>query len=649
MKEYEIKTLVQPALSPTHPFRDSARPLRLDRRRGAHLCVRDGTQGVAFSVAAPHATHVAVVGDFNVWNGAVAPMRRGDDGVWECFVPGVAPDALYKFRIRGRDGAVAEKNDPFATAHEQLPGTASRVWDLTQYRWSDDEWLTERADRQRLGATLAIYELHLGSWCRNEHGNTLSYRELAPRLADYVTSCGFSHVELLPVAEHPFDGSWGYQTLGFFAPTRRFGSPDDFRYLVDSLHQAGLGVIVDWVPGHFPDDVHGLVRFDGTTLYEHDDPRQRRHPDWNTLVFDFGQPEVVDFLIASALFWFEHYHVDGFRVDAVASMLYLDYSRLAGEWTPNVDGGTENYDAVRFLQQLNDCVHHEFPDTLMIAEESTAWPRVTGPTDSGGLGFDYKWSMGWMHDLLDFMHRPPADRPGNLDRLTKSLEYAYAERFVLPLSHDEVVHGKGSLRSRMPGCASEQFASIRLLYGWMFGHPGAKLVFMGNELGQPSEWDHQGQLDWRRLESPLVRGLRQWVADLNQLYRLDPALSDGAGNQSGFEWIERGTAVPGVVSFLRRDPGGMGMLLFVSNFTDRTCESYVNDVPVGGFWVERLNSDAEAYGGENRGNLGGRSTDRDRSRPEARLTLRVPALTTLVLAPTHTAKSDVDLEVFPCA
>ena len=592
---------------------------------------------MVFSVAAPHATHVAVVGDFNAWNGATSPMQRGDEGVWEHFIPGVAPGALYKFRLRGRDGAVVEKSDPFATAYERTPGTASLVWDLTQYRWSDDQWMTNRPGRHRLGAPLAIYEIHLGSWWRDEEGHPLSYRELAHRLTDYVTGCGFTHVELLPVAEYPFDGSWGYQTLGFFAPTSRLGTPDDFRYLIDTLHQADLGVILDWVPGHFPDDAHGLAGFDGTSLYEYDDPRQRRHPDWNTLVFDLGQLEVVDLLTSSALFWLEHYHVDGFRIDAVASMLYLDYSRPPGDWSPNVDGGRENYDAVRFLQNLNARVHDEFPDTLMIAEESTAWPGVTHPPESGGLGFDYKWSMGWMHDVLDFMHRPPADRPGNLDCLTKSLGYTGAERFVLPFSHDEVVHGKGSLLARMPGGQAEQLAGLRLLYGWMFGHPGAKLLFMGNELGQASEWDHRSQIDWSRLDSASGRGMRRWVGDLNQLYRLDPALADEDGDQAAFEWVERGAVVPGVVSFLRREPRGTRMLLFVCNFTNRTCENHVNDVPVGGYWIERLNSDAEIYGGENRGNLGGRSTERDGARRHVeRLSLLVPALTILVLSPEHT-------------
>ena len=564
-------------------------------------------------------------------------MHRTDDGVWERFVPGVGPGALYKFRFCDRGGAVVEKSDPFATASEVTPGTASRVWNLARYQWNDDEWMSGRGARHRPGAPLAIYEVHLGSWCRDDHGGWLSYRQLADRLAEYVSRCGFTHVELLPVAEHPFDGSWGYQTLGYFAPTSRFGTPDDFMYFVDVLHQAGLGVILDWVPGHFPDDAHGLVRFDGTSLYEHDDPQQQRHPDWHTLVFDLGRPEVIDLLTSSALFWLEHYHADGFRIDAVASMLYLDYSRPPGGWTPNADGGHENYDAVRFLRGLNDSVHRAFPDTLMIAEESTTWPGVTHPTRSGGLGFDYKWSMGWMHDVLDFMTQPPDTRPRDLDRLTASLGYAEAERFVLPLSHDEVVHGKGSLLARMPGDERDQLAGLRLLYGWMFGHPGAKLLFMGNELGQRDEWNHQAQIDWSRLDSEGGEGVRRWVGDLNQLYRLDPALSDEAGGAASFGWVDRGATVPGVLSFLRHEPHGAHMLLFVCNFTDRACERYTNAVPVAGHWVERLNSDATVYGGENGGNFGGRETERG-SNPDAQpwLPLFVPPLTTLVLSPPST-------------
>ena len=610
--------------------------VRLDRRLGAHLCDGDERGGVRFAVAAPDATAVSVIGEFNDWNDRAAPMTRSDDGVWETVVPQASAGALYKFHLCLRDGRTAHKADPMAFATETPPGTASRIWNLSRYRWRDDEWMRHRHRRHHRDAPLSIYEVHLGSWRRRADSTPSSYGELAPQLADYVTSHGFTHVELMPVAEHPFGGSWGYQTLSYFAPTSRYGTPDDFRALVDTLHGAGVGVLLDWVPGHFPADSHGLACFDGTGLYEHHDPRRRHHPDWHTLVFDHGSDHVAAFLTSSALFWLEQYHVDGFRVDAVASMLYLDYSRRPGEWTPNRHGGREDLDAVAFLQTLTDTVSTAMPGTLMIAEESTAWPGVSHPVESGGLGFDLKWNMGWMHDVLDHMSAPPDARHRDLDRLTASLDYAFAERFVLPLSHDEVVHGKGSLLDRMPGDMDRRFSDLRLLYGWMFGHPGKKLLFMGNELGQPHEWRHDGELDWTRLEDPRHAGIQRWIHDLNWLYRVEPALHAGEDDPRTFTWVTRGGVRPGLLAFLRRAPGA-GPVLLVYNFSDHGLDDAALGVSAGGFWTERLNSDGQAYGGRNLGNLGGRAaeTATEGSHPFS-LRLFVPARSALVLTPMAT-------------
>ena len=606
---------------------------RLDQRSGAHLCTVDGRVGTRFAVVAPNAVRASVIGDFNHWNEDASPMRRVADR-WECFVPGVGAGTLYKFRIYPVSGTGVNKADPLAFAAEVPPRTASRVWDLSRYTWQDDSWMSTRGGRNGPDAPVSVYEVHLGSWMRAPQGEWLSYRESAHRLADYAAALGFTHVELLPITEHPFDGSWGYQTVAYYAPTSRYGTPDDFMYLVDTLHRAGVGVILDWVPGHFPADPHGLSWFDGTALYEHHDSRQRHHPDWGTLVSDLGKREVAEFLVDCALFWLDRYHIDGFRVDAVASMLYLDYSRRDGEWTPNAEGGNENHAAVRFLQTLNDRIRDLFPDTLVIAEESTAWPLVSHPTAAGGLGFDLKWNMGWMHDVLRFMQTPPALLGQRQKHLTASLDYASAEHFVLPLSHDEVVHGKGSLRDRMPGGEPDQYANLRLLYGWMFGHPGKKLLFMGNELGQRREWQHEATVEWELADQTLGRGLQQWVADLNRLYRAEAALHADAFDNQTFEWLDCGRQTPGVISVLRRSPARSDPLLFVYNFTSCPVVDHPIGVPRAGFWHERLNSDATVYGGRNRGNLGGRQAApvTFAGRP-ARLRLQVPPLTTLVLSP----------------
>ncbi len=606
---------------------------------GAHLVPTDRARGVRFGVVAPGADAVSVVGDFNGWETAADPMGRvGASGVWQRWVPGVEPGALYKYRIQsgGRDAVVVDKADPLAFAAEVRPRTASRVWDLSSYRWHDASWQEERGHRQTPSAPISIYEVHLGSWRRDvRDGSWLSYRQLASALAEYLVTMEFTHVELLPVAEHPLDGSWGYQVTGYYAPTSRFGTPDDFRYLVDTLHQAGLGVILDWVPGHFPDDPHGLARFDGSALYEYADPRQGRHPEWNTQIFDLGRPEVRNFLVSNACFWFDKYHIDGLRVDAVASMLYLDYARGDGEWVPNAQGGRENLEAVDFLRGLNDTVCRDFPHVLMFAEESTAWPGVSRRTDAGGLGFGYKWNMGWMNDTLAFMSEEPRRRGDRLGELTFSLTYAFAERFLLPLSHDEVVHGKRPIVDKMPGDDGQRFANARLLYGYMYGHPGKKLLFMGNELGPRREWDHDGVVDWSLAGMAGHDGLQRWVKDLNHLYRSDARLHATDSAPDGFAWVDHADRAAVVLSFLRTDRSGLAPLLFVCNFSDTAHHDYRIGVPEPGPWTERLNSDAVCYGGTGVGNLVGVSAE---SRPwqgqprSCRLTL--PPLSVLVMAPT---------------
>ncbi|HSL17032.1 MAG TPA: 1,4-alpha-glucan branching protein GlgB [Methylomirabilota bacterium] len=575
---------------------------------GAHLCTRDGAAGTAFAVWAPNAARVAVIGDFNGWDDQrhlLEPL--GGSGIWHGFVEGVGVGALYKYAIRSSVGGYrTEKTDPYGFACEIRPATASMVWDLAGYEWGDDEWLAGAAERHAADAPMSVYEVHLGSWARiPEDGDRwLTYRELAPRLADYVTEMGFTHVELLPVSEHPLDASWGYQTVGYFAPTSRFGTPDDFRSLVDTLHQAGIGVILDWVPAHFPRDAHGLGYFDGTHLYEHADPRQGEQRDWGTFVFNYGRREVVNFLISNALFWLEVYHVDGLRVDAVASMLYLDYSRREGEWIPNRYGGRENLEAVDFLKRFNEVVYGEHPRAVTVAEESTAWPMVSRPTYLGGLGFGLKWNMGWMHDTLTYLSHDPVHRPYHHGKLTFSLLYAFSESFVLPLSHDEVVHGKGSLLGKMPGDDWQKRANLRLLFGWMFTHPGKKLLFMGGEIGQWREWSHDRSLDWHLLDDPAHRGIQRWVRDLNTTLRAEPALHQLDDAPEGFAWIDCNDAEQSVLAYLRRGRSGGDEVVCVANFTPVPRHNYRVGVPGGGDWDEILNSDAELYGGSGMGNLG---------------------------------------------
>ncbi len=570
---------------------------QLYRQLGAQAQVVDGVTGVRFAVWAPNAQRVSVIGEFNQWDGRRHPMRlRAPAGVWELFVPAVATGALYKYEILGRDGVARQKADPLALATEMPPGTASRVADPAPFDWSDAAWISQRPQQQALTAPLSIYELHAGSWVHGEHEETLDWDALGERLIPYVTSMGFTHIELLPIAEYPFGGSWGYQPLGQFAPTARFGPPQAFARFVDRCHEAKLGVIVDWVPAHFPTDAHGLAQFDGTPLYEHADPREGFHQDWNTLIYNLGRNEVAGFLVASALAWFDRFHVDGLRVDAVASMLYRDYSRKSGEWVPNIHGGRENLESIAFLRTVNDLVHQHFPGALMIAEESTAWPGVTRSPADGGLGFDLKWNMGWMHDTLEYMARDPAHRRWHHHEMTFSMVYAWSERFVLPLSHDEVVHGKRSLLGRMPGDEWQRFASLRAYLGYMWAHPGRKLLFNGAEIGQPGEWNHDAQLPWNLLDEPHHRGVQQWVRDLNHLYTSEPALHALDDDPRGFRWLVGDDADNSVLAWLRLADDARPVLV-VSNFTPAPRHAYRVGVPRGGVWHMALNSDASVYGG----------------------------------------------------
>jgi 1,4-alpha-glucan branching enzyme len=564
-----------------------------------------GEDSATFRLWAPNAARVSVIGDWNGWNADTDLLTvRGDyTGIWEGTVTGVARGHAYKYRIVTRDGHALDKADPFALYAESPPLTASRAWTL-EYEWGDAAWVASRRAHNALDAPISIYELHVGSWRRKDPARFPTYREIAPELADYVVEQGFTHVELLPITEHPFYGSWGYQTTGYFAASARYGTPQDLMYLVDILHQRGIGVILDWVPSHFPDDPHGLARFDGTSLYEHADPRQGFHPEWKSLIFNYERHEVRAFLVSSALFWLAKYHVDGLRVDAVASMLYLDYGRSEGEWVPNINGGRENLGAITFLRQLNESVYREHPDVQVIAEESTAWPMVSRPVYLGGLGFGMKWNMGWMHDTLDYMRQEPIYRKFHHDRLTFSLWYAFSENFVLPLSHDEVVYGKGSLIGKMPGDHWQRFANLRAMYGYMWSHPGKKLLFMGGEFGQWREWTHDGQLDWWALEQPEHAGVRRWVADLNAVYRAEPALHEVDFEAAGFEWIDTHDADQSVLTYLRRARDG-SPLLVACNFTPVPRTNYLLGVPVAGYWREVLNSDAAVYGGSGMGNMGG--------------------------------------------
>jgi 1,4-alpha-glucan branching enzyme len=584
---------------------------RAYEKLGAHLSERNGRRGVQFAVWAPNAERVSVIGDFNRWDSATDVLQPSSAGIWEGFVVGIGSGAVYKYHIESRDRRYAvDKADPYGFAAEIRPSTASRVWNLQGYSWLDQSWMTNRAKNNSLNSPISTYEVHLGSWKRvPEEGNRwLTYREMAPLLADYVHDAGFTHVEFLPIMEHPFDGSWGYQIIGYFAPTSRFGTPSDFMYLVDYLHQQGIGVILDWVPAHFPKDEAGLGYFDGSHLYEHADPKQGEQPDWNTFVFNYGRNEVQNFLINNALFWFDKYHIDGLRVDAVASMLYLDYGKREGQWIPNRHGGKENIDAINFLRAVNERVYEAFPDVIMIAEESTSWPQVSRPTYLGGLGFGYKWNMGWMHDMLDYMSQDPVFRSYHHSEITFSLVYAFTENFVLPFSHDEVVYGKGSMLRKMPGDDWQKFANLRLLYGFMFGHPGKKLLFMGDEFGQWSEWNHDASLEWNLLNDPRHAGMRRWVRDLNTLYRGQAALHEFDSNPAGFEWVDCKDSQRSVISFLRRGQRPEDQILFVCNFTPVVRENYRVGVPLEGAWKEILNSDASLYGGSGQGNFGGLST-----------------------------------------
>ena len=573
---------------------------------GAHVRDHQGVRGVSFAVWAPNARSVRVVGDFNLWDGRLHPMRSlGSSGIWELFVPGVEPGSRYKYELLTTAGDVILKADPLAFAAEEPPGTASVVCE-TSYQWRDEQWLSRRDSTDRLTQPMSVYELHLASWRRvpDDGDRSLTYRELAEQLPEYVAEMGFTHVELMPVAEHPFGGSWGYQVSSYFAPTSRFGTPDDFRALVDALHERGIGVIVDWVPAHFPRDDWALARFDGTALYEHEDPRKGAHPDWGTLVFNFGRNEVRNFLISNALYWVEEFHIDGLRVDAVASMLYLDYSRKEGEWIPNQFGGRENLEAVDFLKEMNEEVYGRHPGVMTIAEESTAWPAVSRPTYVGGLGFGFKWNMGWMHDTLEYFSKDPIHRRYHHNDLTFGLLYAFTENFVLPLSHDEVVHGKGSLLNKMPGDRWQQHANLRALFAWMWAHPGKQLVFMGAELAQDREWSHDRSLDWHLLDDPSHRGVHELVRCLNRTYVGEPALWERDFAGDGFRWIDAGDVENNVLSFLRLSADGSRALACIANLSPVPRYAYRIGLPRAGEWREVLNTDALEYGGSGVGNNG---------------------------------------------
>jgi len=579
---------------------------KLYEKLGAHVLTHEGVDGAHFAVWAPNARRVSVVGDFNQWDGRRAQMRkRIDSGVWEIFMPGVGAGAVYKFEIVGRHGELLPlKADPFGFEAELRPSTASVVASNAPYRWGDEDYMQARAEVDPRRSPMSIYEVHLPSWRRGEDGRFLTYDELADQLVPYVADLGFTHIELMPISEHPLDASWGYQPIGLFAPTRRHGDSYGFRRFVDRAHQAGLGVILDWVPAHFPTDEHGLAQFDGGPLYEHPDPKRGFHPDWNTAIYDYGRREVANFLIASALYWLDRFHIDGLRVDAVASMLYLDYSRPAGEWSPNPDGSNDNRDAVAFLQRFNERVYALYPGVVTLAEESTAWGGVTRPTDAGGLGFGFKWNMGWMNDTLRYLASDPVHRKWRHNELTFGLLYAFTENFVLPISHDEVVHGKGSVIGKIPGDEWRRFATARAYYGFMWGHPGKKLLFMGQEFGQTSEWDFATGLDWRLLDFPPHRGLQAFIRDLNRLYRDEEALYARDCEAEGFQWVVVDDADNSVFAFARFGADRSRAIVVVSNFTPVTRNAYKLGLPRAGRWRECVNSDAAIYGGSGLGNLG---------------------------------------------
>jgi 1,4-alpha-glucan branching enzyme len=602
---------------------------------GAHPRTIDGAEGVSFAVWAPNATSVAVIGDFCAWDGRIYPMRMlGASGVWELFVPGIPTGALYKYELRTREGESRVKTDPFAFAMELPPAQASQVSSLHGYEWADDSWMTSRADRDHLREPMAIYEVHLGSWARipEEGDRWLTYRELAPKLVEHVKRLGFTHLELLPVSEHPFTGSWGYQVSGYFAPTSRFGSPDDFRFFVDHCHREGIGVIVDWVPAHFPKDDFALRRFDGTALYEHEDPRLGEHPDWGTLIFNYGRGEVRNFLIANALYWLKEFHIDGLRVDAVASMLYLDYSRKAGEWLRNRYGGRENLEAIDFLRAMNDAVRAEAPGCFTVAEESTAWPGVTTPTAEGGLGFTFKWNMGWMHDTLAYFARDPLYRSWHQDQLTFAMIYEYSERFIMPLSHDEVVHLKGSLLSKMPGDRWQQFANLRLMLTYMYTRPGKKMLFMGTELAPDTEWNHDRSLDWHLAGDPMRGGFSFFLQELGRMYSELPALWRRDPDPEGFAWVDVADRVNAVLSFVRRD--GDEHAVVVMNFTPVPRQNYRVGVPTRSTYVQRFTSDDSRFGGGGSGSGGRVEAEASPFHGfEQSVSLHLPPLGAVVLVP----------------
>jgi 1,4-alpha-glucan branching enzyme len=582
------------------------------QKLGSRFEAVDGTEGASFAVWAPNASSVSVVGDFNGWKDTLHPLFKRKDwsGIWEGFIPRLANGALYKYHVVSKfNDYTVDKGDPFASLWEVPPRTASVVW-TKDYSWEDGKWMSERGSRNSLASAMTIYEVHLGSWRRSDDGSWLGYREVAQELAEYVSKMGFTHVEFLPVMEHPFYGSWGYQTIGYFAPTSRYGMPEDMKYLVDHLHQAGIGVLLDWVPSHFPADLTGLSFFDGTHLFEYADPRRGFHPDWKSCIFDFGRMEVRSFLLSAAHFWLDEFHADGLRCDAVSSMLYLDYSRKPGEWVANIHGGRENLEAISLIRFLNESAYSSHPDIQTVAEESTAWPMVSRPTYAGGLGFGMKWDMGWMHDTLHYFGIDPLFRKYHHDELTFSMWYFYSENFVLPLSHDEVVHGKGSLFEKLPGDNWQKFANLRLLLGYMYGHPGKKLLFMGDEFGDKDEWYHERALNWRLLGESANAGIQTWVRDLNKFLKAEPALHDQDFTPAGFEWIDYRDSDNSVVSFIRRPATGKDVVLVVCNGTPVPRIGYTLGVPLGGPWEEVLNSDATVYGGSGVGNLGEvRATD----------------------------------------
>lgn len=602
-------------------------------KMGAHLTEHSGVKGASFAVWAPNASSVSVVGDFNLWDGRRHPLtNRNNSGIWDIFVPGLAAGNVYKYEIKDKDGNLLPlKADPYGKSAQVRPDNASVLAAEPSLKWQDKKWMETRELRNRLDAPISIYEVHLGSWRRGENNEFLNYREIADKLIPYTLEMGFTHLQLMPVSEYPFDGSWGYQPIGLFAPTSRFGSAEDFQYLVGRCHSAGLGLLIDWVPGHFPSDEHGLGFFDGTHLYEHADPRQGYHPDWNTLIYNYGRNEVANFLLNSAFVWMDKYHVDGIRVDAVASMLYLDYSRNDGEWVPNHLGGRENLEAVAFLQNFNTRLYRDFPGAFSVAEESTAWGGVSNPVDQGGLGFGYKWNMGWMNDTLEYIKRDPIHRRHHHDEISFGLVYAFDENFILPLSHDEVVHGKGSILSRMPGDTWQQFANLRAYYGFMWTHPGKKLLFMGSEFGQGKEWNFEGELDWHQLDIHWHSGVQQLIKDLNNLYKSTPALHEKDCDREGFQWLDYENAEQSVYSFIRFGADRSRPVVVVNNFTPQTHHEFRIGVPKAGFYKEMLNTDAEIYGGSNQGNQGGvQSQEQPWNGQVHSILITVPPLSTVV-------------------